>query len=155
MRKPAIGLVASAALVASLAGYEGYRAAAYRDSVGVPTIGFGATAGVAMSDRTDPVRAVQRLAADAQAHARDAARCIGDVPLYQHEFDAYASLAYNIGTGAFCGSTLVKKLRAAPPDYPGACAEILRWTYAGGQRLPGLVKRRAQEYRLCMDGYPQ
>ncbi|THF61043.1 lysozyme [Pseudothauera rhizosphaerae] len=138
-----------------LAGYEGYRGEAYRDAVGVPTVGFGATAGVRPGERTDPVRAVQRLAADAEAHAREAARCIGEVPLYQHEFDAYASLAYNIGGPAFCGSTLVKKLRAAPPDYAGACAEILRWIYAGGRRLGGLARRRAQEYRLCMEGAPR
>ncbi|MFN3985720.1 MAG: lysozyme [Rhodocyclaceae bacterium] len=155
MRKAAIGLTASAALVASLAGYEGYREYAYRDAVGVQTIGFGVTAGVRPGDRTDPVRAVQRLAAEAEAHAREAAACIGDVPLYQHEFDAFASLAYNVGGPAFCGSTLVKKLQATPPDYPGACREILRWVNAGGKRLPGLVKRRAQEYRLCLEGYPQ
>ncbi|WP_418648874.1 lysozyme [Thauera butanivorans] len=155
MRKPAMGLIASAALVASLAGYEGYRAAAYRDAVGVPTLGFGTTAGVTLADRTDPVRAVQRLAADAQAHAREAARCIGDVPLYQHEFDAFVDLAYNVGTPAFCSSTLVKKLRATPPDYPGACAELLRWVYAGGKRLRGLELRRAEQYRLCMEGYLQ
>lgn len=155
MRKSAIGLAASAALVASLAGYEGYREHAYLDAVGVPTVGFGATAGVRMGDRTDPVRAVQRLAADADAHAREAGRCMGEVPLYQHEFDAYASLAYNIGAPAFCGSTLVKRLKSSPPDYPGACRELLRWVHADGKRLPGLVKRRADEYRLCTEGYPQ
>lgn len=154
MRRPAAGLIASAALIASLAGYEGYRTVAYRDTVGVPTIGFGSTAGVQMGDRTDPVRAVQRLAADASAHAREAARCIGEVPLYQHEFDAYVDLAYNVGAPAFCGSSLVKKLRATPPDYPGACAELLRWVYAGGRRVRGLELRRAQAYRLCMEGYP-
>lgn len=155
MRKGALGLTASALLVASLAGYEGYRADAYRDQVGKPTIGFGITHGVKLGDRTDPVRAVQRLAAAAAAHAREAAACIGDVPLYQHEFDAYASLAYNVGGPAFCGSTLVKKLRATPPDYPGACAELKRWVYVGGVSNRGLASRRAAEYRLCMEGYPK
>ena len=126
------------------------RDSAYRDSVGVPTIGFGSTGGVRMGQRTDPVRAVQRLAAEADAFAREIATCIGDVPLAQHEFDAFASLAYNIGAPAFCGSTLVKRLQATPPDYPGACAQILRWTYAGGKVEPGLLARRKTEYRQCM-----
>ena len=82
--------------------------------------------------------------------AREIATCIGDVPLAQHEFDAFASLAYNIGAPAFCGSTLVKRLQATPPDYPGACAQILRWTYAGGKVEPGLLARRKTEYRQCM-----
>lgn len=106
MRKSVLGLTASALLVGTLAGYEGYREHAYRDSVGVPTIGFGTTSGVRMGQRTDPVRAVQRLAAEADVFAREIATCIGDVPLAQHEFDAFASLAYNIGAPAFCGSTL-------------------------------------------------
>lgn len=150
MRKSVLGLTASALLVGTLAGYEGYREHAYRDSVGVPTIGFGSTGGVRMGQRTDPVRAVQRLAAEADAFAREIATCIGDVPLAQHEFDAFASLAYNIGAPAFCGSTLVKRLQTTPPDYPGACAQILRWTYAGGKVEPGLLARRKTEYRQCM-----
>lgn len=150
MRKSVLGLTASALLVGTLAGYEGYREHAYRDSVGVPTIGFGSTGGVRMGQRTDPVRAVQRLAAEADAYAREIAACIGDVPLAQHEFDAYVSLAYNIGAPAFCGSSLVRKLRQTPPDYPGACAQILRWTYAGGKVELGLVTRRKAEYRQCM-----
>lgn len=149
MRKAAIGLTASAILVGTLAGYEGYREHMYRDVAGVPTIGFGTTAGVRAGDRTDPVRAVQRLAADADAFARQIARCIGPVPLYQHEFDAFVSLAYNVGAGAFCASTLVKHLHATPPDYDAACREILRWVYAAGVRQPGLIKRRAAEYRHC------
>ena len=150
MRRSATALVASALIVGSIAGYEGYSAVAYRDAVGVPTSGFGTTGGVQMGQKTDPVRAVQRLAADVTDTASRVAACIGSVPLYQAEFDAYVSLAYNIGPTAFCGSTLVKRLRTAPPDYPGACREILRWDYAGGERLPGLTRRRADEYRRCM-----
>lgn len=151
MRKPAIVLVASALVVGTIAGYEGYSATAYDDGVGVQTIGFGATEGVRAGQRTDPVRAVQRLSMDVSSHARRVSACIGEVPLHQAEFDAYVSLAYNIGTSAFCGSTLIKKLRATPPDYPGACAEILRWDYAGGQRLAGLTRRRQAEHRQCME----
>ena len=74
------------------------------------------------------------------------------MPLHQHEYDAFLSLAYNIGPGAFCGSTLVRKLNAE--DYAGACAEILRWDKAGGKTVAGLTKRRQAEYRQCMGQQP-
>lgn len=144
--------IATAALSLSAAGligiaqYEGYRGAAYDDGVGVQTIGFGTTDGVKRGDTIDPVRALVRLGADAAAMERKLAACI-HVPLYQHEWDAYVSWAYNVGTGAACGSTLVRKLNAG--DYVGACDELPRWNKAGGRVLPGLSKRRAQERAQC------
>jgi len=154
-RLPATLMVVSALAVGGFAVHEGYRRHAYDDGVGVQTVGFGSTrhldgTPVKAGDQVSPERAVVMLARDADRIWREAARCIGEVPLYQHEVDAYASLAYNIGAGAFCGSTLVKKLKQTPPDYAGACREILRWNRAGGQVLPGLTKRREAEYRLCM-----
>ena len=139
-------LVVSAAALVGIATHEGYRGEAYRDAVGVPTIGFGETAGVKMGDKTTPGRSLVQLLGSTNRHADAIRKCIV-VPLYQYEFDAYVSLSYNIGPGAFCQSTLVKKLNAG--DYAGACEEIKRWNRAGGKVLPGLTKRREQEYRLC------
>jgi len=158
-RRIATSLVVSALAVASIAGYEGFRERAYDDGVGVQTIGFGSThradgTPVQRGDRTDPVRAVRQLAADADATARALAACIGPVPLTQGEFDAYVSWAYNVGTTAACRSTLVRKLKQTPPDYAGACAELLKWTRAGGRELPGLVKRRRAEYQECIGSTP-
>src|SRR5574340_220838 len=113
-------LALSAAALVSIALNEGYRGNAYNDGVGVQTIGFGSTQGVKPGDKTTPERALARLLKDANTHSEGIKRCIA-VPLYQHEFDAYSSLAYNIGVGAFCGSTLVKRLNTG--DYAGACTE--------------------------------
>lgn len=140
-------LAVSAAALVGIATHEGYRDKAYKDAVGVPTVGYGETAGVRIGDRTTPERALVTLLSSANRHA-DAIRPCIHVPLHQHEFDAYVSLAYNIGAGNFCRSTLVKKLNAK--DYAGACEEIRRWNKAGGKVLPGLVKRREAEYRMCM-----
>ena len=140
-------LVVSAAALVGIAVHEGYRGEAYRDAVGIPTIGFGETAGVKMGDKTTPIRSLVQLLDSTNRHADAIRKCIA-VPLYQHEFDAYVSLSYNIGPGAFCQSTLVKKLNAG--DYAGACEEIKRWNRAGGKVLPGLMKRREQEYRMCI-----
>ena len=140
-------LCVSAACLAGIAGYEGYRGQAYLPTKNdVPTIGFGETKGVRMGDKTTPERALVQLLKSTQAHAEAIRSCI-HVPLYQHEWDAYVSLAYNIGTTNFCKSTLVRKLNAE--DYAGACREILRWDKQAGKTLPGLVKRRQGEFAMC------
>ena len=150
---------ATAAALAGIAGYEGYRERSYDDGVGVQTVGFGTTRHadgrpVQNGDRTDPVRAVVALQADADRHARELAACIGDVPLTRGEWDAYVSLTYNIGPRAFCRSTLVRRLKETPPKYDAACAEILKWNRAGGQVMAGLTKRRQDEFKLCTEGRP-
>ena len=142
-----------------IAGFEGYRGKAYDDGVGVQTVGFGSTRHtdgrpVKPGDSVTPERAVVMLAQDADRIAQELAACLGPVPLYKHEWDAYVSWAYNVGASAACRSTIVKKLKASPPDYPGACRELLKWTRAGGRELPGLVKRREAEYRLCIGETP-
>jgi len=60
---------------------------------------------------------------------------------------AFVSFAYNVGAGAFCGSTLVKLANSG--DMAAACAQLSRWTFAGGKQLKGLVNRRADERRIC------
>jgi len=141
-------LALSASALVGIAVHEGYREAAYRPVLGdVPTIGFGTTAGVQMGDRIEPVQALVRKLADVQQFEGALKRCVR-VPLHQHEYDAFLSLAYNIGSGAFCSSTLVRKLNAG--DYAGACAEILRWDRFQGQLLRGLTLRRQAEHRQCL-----
>lgn len=140
-------LALSASALVGIAVHEGYSPVAYRPVPGdVPTIGFGTTDGVKMGDRTDPVQALTRKLADVQRFEGALRQCVR-VPLHQHEYDAYLSLAYNIGPGAFCGSTLVRRLNAG--DYAGACAEILRWDRFQGQPLRGLTLRRQAEHRQC------
>jgi lysozyme len=141
----------SAATLVGIAVHEGYRGEAYVPVPGDrPTLGFGDAQGVQMGQRTDPVRALIRLNQQADTFQREMRACIGDVPLHQHEWDAFVSLTFNIGSGAFCRSTLVRKLKQTPPDYVGACAEILRWDRFQGAPLPGLTKRRKDEHRLCV-----
>jgi lysozyme len=146
-------LVASLTLSASafvgLAVHEGYRDTAYIPVKGdVPTIGFGDTHGVKPGDKTDPIRALILLSQHAESFQADLRKCIGDVPMHQHEWDSIVSWAYNVGTGAACKSTLVRKLQAG--DYAGACRELLRWDKFKGQPLPGLTIRRQSEFRQCM-----
>ena len=157
-RWPIAALTVSALAISGIALHEGYRERAYDDGVGRLTIGFGSTTqadgrAVAPADRTTPERALRRLAEHATDTERALRACLpGDLALAAHEWDAYVSLAYNIGPSAFCGSTLARKLRQSPPDYAGACREILRWTRAGGRELAGLKRRRQAEYEQCRGG---
>lgn len=148
MRLATAALSLSATALIGIALHEGYRSRAYDDGVGVQTVGFGTTAGVKRGDTITVERALVRLGDDVAKFERELRACIGEVPLAQYEWDAYVSWAYNVGTGAACGSTLVRKLKAL--DYAGACAELLRWDKAGGRVLPGLTKRRQEEYRRCI-----
>lgn len=141
-------LSASAAALVGLLVHEGYKEEAYIPVKGdVPTIGFGTTKGVKMGDKTNPVKAVQRAYEDMQKFEGAIKRCV-KVPLYQHEYDAYLSLLYNIGDGAFCNSTLVSLLNQG--QYRQACEQILRWDKFQGKPLQGLTIRREQEYKKCL-----
>lgn len=141
-------LVLSALALVGIASHEGYTDKAVIPIPGdVPTLGFGTTEGVKMGDKTNPVQALQRTMRDIEEKESAVKKCV-KVPLYQHEYDAYISLAYNIGTGNFCGSTLVKKLNSQ--DYAGACKEILRWDRAQGRVVKGLTVRRQKEYQQCI-----
>jgi len=149
-RRSIAALSLSAVALVGLAMSEGYSDKAVIPIPGdVPTIGFGSTQGVKMGDKTTPPQALGRALQDVQKFEGAVKRCVA-VPLHQYEYDAYVQLSYNIGGNAFCSSTLVRKLNGS--DYPGACAEILRWDRAGGKKIPGLSNRRQAEYKQCMGG---
>lgn len=141
-------LALSGAALVGIATHEGFVGHTYIDAVGIPTIGFGTTKDVKPNQTITPERALIKLLQDANAMEKQLKQCIGDVPMHQHEWDAIVSWTYNVGTGAACKSTLVKKLKSG--DYTGACNELSRWTYAGGKQLPGLVKRREHERQMCL-----
>ena len=157
LRRTIAALSLSAAGLVTIAMQESYTDRAVIPVPGdVPTIGFGSTQGVKLGDTITPPMALARALTDVQKYEGALRRCV-KAPLHQHEYDAYISLAYNIGPGAFCASTLTRKLNAG--DYAGACAEILRWTrFQGrdcaapenGRICGGLATRRQAEHRQCV-----
>ncbi len=161
-RRTLAALSLSAAALVGIVLHEGYSDRAIIPVPGdVPTIGFGTTAGVKLGDTITPPQALARALVDVQQFEGAIKTCV-TVPLTQNEYDAYVSFAYNVGSRAFCQSTLVKKLNLG--DFKGACDELLRWRYFQGKdcALPenrrlcgGLVKRREAEYRKCLgEGAP-
>lgn len=147
MRIQVAALSLSAAALVGIALHEGYSDVAYTPVKGdVPTIGFGTTENVKPGDKITPPQALARALQDVNKYEGAIKQCVR-VPLHQYEYDAYISLAYNIGPTAFCGSTLVRRLNSQ--DYGGACAEILRWDKFQGHTLRGLTLRRQAEAKQC------
>ena len=141
-----IGAAAAALAVSTVAFYEGTVQRTYRDPIGIITACTGHTGPeLQMGQTFTREQCDDMLAKDLLQHAA-ALDCI-KTPLADGQKAAFLSFAFNVGNGAFCGSTLARKANAG--DMRGACAELSRWTLAGGRELPGLVKRRAAERALC------
>jgi lysozyme len=102
---------------------EGVRYVAYLDSVGVPTIGVGHTAGVRMGDTCDDAQAMAWLADDLKWS--EAAVNKVWVDLAQHQFDALVSFVFNVGQGAFANSTLLRALNNG--HYDEVPHQLDRW----------------------------
>ena len=129
--------------------YEGTVHSTYKDPINKITACTGHTGPeLRMGQTFTKEQCETMLYGDLLKHA-DALNCI-KTPLADNQKAAFLSFAFNVGNGAFCKSTLVRKANAG--DLMGACAELSRWVMAGGRELPGLVKRRAAERQLCENG---
>ena len=159
VRLAAGALAVSAAALVGIASREQFRSEAYQDSGGVWTVGYGETKGVKKGDKTTPERALIRLNDSVDQYARQVKTCFGDVPLYQHEFDSFVDLAYNVGAGAVCKSSVPRKLKAG--QYEEACKTILSFDKItiNGKKVSchdpknnckGIIKDRERVYKMCM-----
>ena len=132
--------------------FEGFRGRAYRDPVGVWTIGYGHTSMAGPPSVSEGLE-ISRAEADAilrrdvEQFARDVASCLR-VPLSPAQFSALVSFAYNVGTGNFRASSVLKAVNAG--DFAAVPRRLQLWAKAGGRVLPGLIKRRAAEAELFL-----
>ncbi len=127
--------------------FEGLRLKAYKDAVGIWTIGYGTTRGVRPGQVISEAQAVQFLQADLTRFEKSIHPVI-KTPINDNQFSALACFTYNVGPGAFRSSTLLRKLNAG--DIRGAADELLRWDKAGGRTLAGLTRRRKAERALFL-----
>ena len=131
--------------IALIKEFEGLRLKAYKCPGGVWTIGYGHTAGVKPGIVITKTQAEEYLKADLIAFEMYL-NGLG-LALNQNQFDALVSFIYNVGTGNFSNSTLLRKVRANPQDN-SIMDEFLRWVYSKGRVLPGLQRRRLAEMKL-------
>ncbi len=134
------------------------RTVAYRDPVGIPTVCFGETRGVKMGDRYTVEECKVMLGKgleEFEAGMRHCLKAPDRIP--DKSYVAFLSLAYNIGNGGFCKSSIARYANRyaeshSLSDLRTACDKILLYNKAGGRVLQGLVNRRKDERRLCLEG---
>lgn len=131
--------------------FEGYRSEAYLCPAGKWTIGYGHTSGVREGDTCTKEAAEDFLKEDLQW--AEAAVNAQDLRLSQTQFDALVSLVYNIGSGSFENSTLLKMLKQDTIARDTLEKEWKKWKHSGGKELKGLVRRRAAEWSLYAHGF--
>lgn len=129
-------------LIQKIKEFEGLRLKSYKDSAGVWTIGYGHTRGVKSGQVITEKQAESLLRGDLLGSEKYV-NGLG-LSFSQGQFDALVDFVYNLGTGSLSRSTLLKKICAKAP-ISEIQNEFKRWVYAGGKKLPGLVKRRAWE----------
>lgn len=126
--------------------FEGFSAVPYRCPAGVWTVGYGHV--LAPHEARETITQAQAqalLAADVRRSEWSVAALV-KVPLAQAQFDALVSFTFNVGSGAFERSTLRRVVnRQAHGEVPD---QLMRWVYAAGRKMPGLLRRRAAESAL-------
>lgn len=126
--------------------FEGFSSRIYICPAGYPTIGYGHVvlahereqfaAGITQAEATDILRQ------DVGIAERAVLRLIS-VTLTGGQFDALVSFTFNLGAGALQRSTLRRKANRG--EHECVPAELLKWVWAAGKKLPGLVRRRQAE----------
>lgn len=151
--RPAVKVVTGVFVAAAtfVAGWEGVSLITYKDIVGVSTICYGETENVKPTDQYTPAECKAMLAMRLPQYDAGMVKCVPQVAtLPDKPHIAFLSLTYNVGVGAFCGSTLAKYIKAG--NIRAACLELPKWNRAGGRVVQGLVNRRADEMKLCLEG---
>lgn len=129
--------------------FEGLELQAYRDPVGIWTIGYGHTATAKDGMTVTKAEADELLRRDLRGAAADVRSAV-TVTLSTNQFDALVSWTFNLGIGNLKKSTLLKVLNQG--DHERVPDEMRRWTYAGGQQFDGLIRRRNAEAILWAEG---
>lgn len=142
-----VGSLCAAVLCAYVPDFEGVVLRGYKDPIGIVTACAGHTKTAVLGKPYTMEECLNLLQIDLIEHAEGVLRCAPILEGRTWQLAASVSFAYNVGVGAFCGSTMARKFNAG--DFEGACAELDRWVYANGKVLSGLVKRRRIERDLC------
>lgn len=133
--------------------FEGFEPEIYLDAAGLPTIGYGHL--IRKGEHKMFENGISEAAGEALLIkdvllAEQAVLRLIKVPLTNGQFDALVSFTFNLGSGALQRSTLRRKVnREEHEDVP---EQFMRWVWAGGRRLKGLICRRAAEAALYQSG---
>ncbi len=135
--------------IALIKASEGLSLQMYRDPAGLWTIGYGH---LIKPDekigREIKIKEAEDLLKKDLKQAEKIIQSVVTVELSQNQFDALVALVFNIGSGNFRKSTLLKYLNQG--DYSKAADQFLVWDKAGGRKFPGLTHRREVERNIFL-----
>lgn len=138
---------ATAIALTVISHFEGVRYEPYEDVGGLLTVCYGHTGKDIIPNKVySKDECNELLESDFQRTKQQVDKLV-KVPTDDYTKAALYSFAFNVGTGAFAKSTMLKKLNAG--DQYGACEELKKWVYAGGKVWRGLVNRREAEAAIC------
>ena len=143
-----VGASAAVLLIGMVSGYEGKQNDPYKDIVGINTVCYGETH-VAMRRYSD-AECGDMLARSIADHAAPVVQRNPELAGHPDQLAAAVSLAYNIGPGAYSKSSVARQFSAG--QWRAACDAFLRWSYAGGRQIKGLLDRRQSERAMCLRG---
>ena len=133
--------------------YEGCKLTSYPDGIGVWTIGYGNTfyedGKKVVKGQTISQERAEQLLLIILSDFENAVNSALKVPVLQYQFDALVCLCYNIGTGNFSKSTLVKRINSG--QLVNAAEQFLVWDKSGGKKVKGLTYRRQSERWLFIN----
>ncbi|MDK0934318.1 phage tail spike protein [Clostridium perfringens] len=147
------GTKASKNIIYYVKGIEGYAPYHYYDSVGVKTLGYGMTGNelngvsVPLSETSATHYLVNNFNRLYYVPVLNILKAKGVTNMLQREVDAFASFAYNCGVDGFKGSQLLAKYVAGERG-ESIHNEFKKWVHGNGQVLPGLVRRREEEWKI-------
>ncbi len=132
--------------------WEQFRSKPYKDSSGVPTIGFGTTyypngERVRLTDPEITLEQALEIYHDNLLIYQIAVDSFTRDDINQNQFDALVSFAYNAGIQALKTSKLLRLINENPND-PEIAKQFLRWVYDEGRKVRGLINRRNAEINL-------
>lgn len=147
-----VGTAVAAGLLAFTPKWEGTKLTTYRDIGGVLTYCTGATENAQWGKTYTLQECRDQLDADLAKHAQGIKGCLSWDKLTNGQKIAFVDAAYNIGTAAFCGSSMARRANAG--DVAGSCAALMMWNRVDGREVLGLTRRRAAERAICEGKQP-
>lgn len=142
-------------LVGFVKGFEGFSAVPYKDEVDVLTLGYGMIgdeiAGINYVTEQQATEMLEDLLNNKYAIPIKNSLDSKGVTLNQNQFDALVSMSYNIGTGGVLCSTLYRNICNGIRDNATITANFTAWSKAGGNVLPGLLRRRQEEAAMFFE----
>lgn len=128
---------------------ESCRTNPYMCPANVLTVGIGSTTNVKLGKTYTHEEIAAMWGSDMKAAEKCVNLYANGRKMNDNKFSAVSSLTFNIGCGNLQTSTLARY--ANRQQWGEMCGQLNRWVYANGKKLNGLVKRRADEYKLCME----